>query len=193
MAEFEKPWESTVQVGQGQGKISKEGKPLQSEGFGQCFGLILRNRSNLESALFHVDDIDLTHKQTPTVEELMRNYVTSLDIDSSEREDLIAAIEDITHYRCPQNYGRMNRGNFQLRMEELNSDGIIQARFVRGDDSRDVKSRIVGSLLGYLGVNVMDDLTVNTGRQHWAMVYKPNEAGIYVDARNQKKVLKFTF
>ena len=193
MVEFEKPWETSIQVGQGQGKISKDGKPLQSEGFGKCFGLILRNRSNLESALFHVDDIDLTHKQTPAVDELMRNYVNSLDIDSAEKDELLAAIDDITHYRCPQNYGRMKRDDFQLRMKELNSGGIIQARFIRGDSSRDMKNRVVGSLFGYLGIDVMDDLVANTGRQHWAVVYKPNESGIYVDARNHKKVLKFTF
>lgn len=193
MVEFEKPWETSVQVSQGHGKISKDSKPLQSEGFGQCFGLILRNQSNLESALFHIDDIDLTYKQTPIVNELMRNYVVGLNIDPTEKEILLTIIDDITEYKCPENYGRMKREAFQSRMEELNSNRIIQARFVRGDCSRDMKSRVVRSLLGYLGIAVVDDLTVNTGEYHWAIVYKPNESRIYIDARNQKKLLRFTF
>lgn len=100
---------------------------------------------------------------------------------------------DITHYRCPQNYGRMRREQFQVRMEELNREGIIRARFVRGDLSRDVKSRVVGSLLVFLGIKVVDDLVVDTGAYHWSMVYQPRESLILIDARKQKKVLSYTF
>jgi hypothetical protein len=191
--EFEKPWETSIRVGQGKGCISKMGIPFQSEGFSKCFGLILRNRSNLESALFHVDDIDLNHNQTPIIEELMKNYITHLNIDYTEKNKLLGAITDITHYNYSHNYEKITRKDFQLRMEQLNSDRTIQACFVRGDESRDIKSRIVGSLLGHLGINVVDDLIINTGKQHWAMVYKPNKSEIYVDAKNQKKVLTFMF
>lgn len=59
MIEFAKPWECCIQVGQGSGKLSLDRKPLQSEGFSKCSGLILKNGANLESALFHVDDFDL--------------------------------------------------------------------------------------------------------------------------------------
>ena len=198
MVEFEKPWETSIQVGQGQGKVSKDGKPLQSEGFSKCFGLILRNSSNLESALFHVDDIDLTHRQTPIVDELIRNYVDSLDLDPREKNRLLELVSAATRYWNPNSFADRgyNGGERQYlkdRMTELNSEETIQACFIRGDDSRDVRSRIVDCPLSYLGVNVVDDLVVNTGRQHWSMVYKPNEARIYIDARNQKRVLKFTF
>lgn len=190
MMEFTNPWENCEQVGQGGAKVSLEGKPLQSDGFGRCFGLILRNQSNLESALFHVDDTDLTHEQTPAVDKLMRSYVSSLEFDGSEKEVLLAVITDITKYEYPT---AMKREQFQSRMEELNAGGIIQARFVIGDASRDVRGRIVGSLLGYLGVKVVDNLRVNTGEYHWGMVYKPKEAVVLVNARKQKKVLSYTF
>ena len=193
MIEFTNLCETSIQVEQGQGKISKYGEPLQSRGFSKCFGLIIRNQLNLESALFHVDDIDLTHTHTPVVGELLRKYVDSLNIDSFERKSLFDAMDEIIHYGLPEFDGGMKRKEFQSRMEELNENGIIQARIIRGDNSHDVKNRIVGSLLGYLGIPVVEDLIVNTGRKHWAVVYKPNESKIYIDVRDQKKLLKFNF
>lgn len=59
---FEKPWEGCIQVGQGEGKLSNDGKPLQSEGFSLCSALIIQNIDTQEAALFHIDDIDLHHR-----------------------------------------------------------------------------------------------------------------------------------
>lgn len=187
MPEFKTPWINCIQVSQGRGRISRD-KTLQSEGFGKCAGLIVRNRSTLESALFHLDDIDLTYMQTPSIKQLMNNYIKSLA--PLDMDVLIPAMRDITGYNYP---GSMKREDFQSRMEELNSDNTIQARFVRGDVSRDLRNRITDSLLGYLGIKVLDDITVNTGQIHWAMIYKPKESIIMIDARKQDKVLTYEF
>lgn len=184
-----------IKVGQGDGKISLNGRPLESEGFGQCFGVILRNRDNLESALFHVSDLDLnTVKQTILVEELMKNHIHHSVISDKEREELLETLPYICKYNCPSNYGKMTRKEFQRRMEKLNKNKIIQARFIGGDSSRiHCRSRIEDSLFNYLGIQVKDDILVDTGGIHWDLLYKPNEEDIYVNSRKQDKVLTFKF
>ena len=190
MIEFQKPWESCIQVGQGSGKLSSDRKPLQSEGFSKCSGLILKNEETLESGLFHIDDLGLGERQTPVVREFIINYINSLDIDQKEKDSLLSAASDIAKYNYPK---AMRREQFQKRMEELNSNGVLKAQYIAGSDSRKIKDRIVGSLLGYLGVRVADDILVDTGDSHWALVYKPNEAQVLVDARSQNKVFIYSF
>ncbi len=187
-----------IRVGQGYGEISWNEKPLESEGFARCFGIILKNNGNLESALFHVDDIDLRndsyHHQTRVVEELMRNHIYRSIISNKEKNELFETIQYICEYKCPSNYGKMEREEFQERMEELNKNKIIQARFIGGDISRiHCKSRIKGSLFNLLGIHVKRDLLIDTGDIHWDILYKPSEKNIYINSRKQSKVLKFKF
>ena len=73
MVEFEKPWESCVQVNQRFGAISMDGRALQSEGFSKCYALILRSVNTFESALFHVSDIDLTPEQIMVLQKLSKS------------------------------------------------------------------------------------------------------------------------
>jgi len=193
MLEFNRPYETCIEVGEGKGKISKDGKPLISQGFGECSALILRNHSNLESALFHNNHRRLNKEQIPAIEELMRDFLYSLTIGLVERDELVACMEGIVHYANPESHGRMSRQDFQVRMEELNNEGIIQARYVNGDNSIKEMNTTTGRLLDFLGVDVVDDLNVNSGGKAWAVVYKPNESGIYIDVPDQKKVLKFPF
>lgn len=193
MSEFEKPWEGCIQVGQGNGKISLDEKPLESEGFSNCVGLILRNKNSLEGALFHIDDIDLScdyyHHQTEVVEHLVKNYLKEKGL--SNRERLFSALHDVCGYWYPK---AMKREKFQEIMEELNKDKIIQARFVGGNSSRTwIKSRIKDSLFGFLGIPIKNDILVDTGIYPWDLLYKPNEEGIYVNSIKQKKVLAFKF
>lgn len=191
MPEFEKPWKACVQVSQGHGKISSDGRPLQSEGFSKCIAMLLKNKVNLESALFHVDDIDLKGTQTEVLGYFMENYLRGIDLSPKERKLLLSVTGDVSKYRYPE---AMKRVAYQEKMEELNSKGVIKARFIVGSSGRhSVKDRVTGSLLNYLGVHVGDDILVDTGRAHWALVYKPAEARIYVDARSQEKVLTFSF
>ena len=190
LLEFEKPWEKCIQVGQGNGEISLEGKPLQSEGFSKCSGLILRNKSNLESALFHIAEFDLDYKQTPVVAQIMENYINNLSLDVSEKEILLSSARVICKYSYPKT---MKRETFQSRMEELNSSGIMQARFLYGDVSREIGRRIVDSLLSYLGFKLIEDIKVNTGQYHWAAVYYPKESKILIDRRKDKKILSYSF
>lgn len=186
MIEFYKPRETALSVRQGRGSLSKNGKPLQSEGFGTCLGLLLRNRLTLESVLFHIDDIDLNNLQTGLINELMRDYLISLNIEPVEKKNLLAVMEEVTSYERPGKNGRIGRKDFQSRMEELNSREIIQARFIRGDESMNMGKRIVRKLFRFLGVGVLDDLTVRTGWLPWGLVYNPVESNIYFDLRREK-------
>lgn len=190
MPEFEKPWEGCIQVGQGQGALSSDKKPLQSEGFAKCAGLILRNESTLEAALFHIDDFGLNGKQTKVVESFMRDYFVSLGLDPQKEEGLYSALSDICKYYAP----RMGREEFQRRMEELNKEGIIKACFVGGTISvLFVRHNITRDLFGFLGIKILDDIKADTAEAHWALVYKPEENVIYFDSRSQSKVLSFNF
>lgn len=73
MVEFERPWESCIQVAQGNGKLSLDGQALQSEGFSKCCALILQNTNSNEAALFHISDIDLNHRQCEILSQLEPN------------------------------------------------------------------------------------------------------------------------
>jgi len=191
LIEFEKPWEKPcIQVGQGFGKISSEGYPLQSEGFTKCSALILRNKSTLESALFHIDEWNLNERQTPIVNQFMINYLNQCNIDSSEKEILFSTLESITRYEYPK---LMKREEFKSLMEKLNSNGIIQACFVYGENSRETGVSISESLLNYLGIQRLDDIKVETGNYSWATVYYPKESKILIDRRKDKKVLSYSF
>lgn len=190
LIEFEKPWENCIQVGQGNGKLSLECTSLQSEGFSKCSALILRNLLNSNSALFHIDEWDLNERQTPIVNQFMINYLDLLNIASFKKENLLSAMKSITQYEYPK---IMKREEFQSIMKTLNSEGQIQARFVYGDNSRETGNVINDSLLGYLGIKRLDDIKVETGNYHWAIVYRPKESQILIDRRKDKKVLSYYF
>jgi hypothetical protein len=84
---FEKPWEVCIQVGQGSGKRSNDGKPLQSEGFSKCTALIIQNADTQEAELFHIDDIDLSHTQSELLYKLSDgNYIGRFVRGSLSRE-----------------------------------------------------------------------------------------------------------
>jgi hypothetical protein len=142
MAEFHKPWESCIEVLRADGKFSN-GKPIISEGFAECFGLILRNRSNTDSVLFHFDNPRLNRKQCSAVEDFMRSYLNSLHIKETERKELISAMEHIVGYENPPGNSRLDREGFRARMKQLNNEKIIQAKFAYGDCSHDEKKELL--------------------------------------------------
>lgn len=190
MPEFEKPWEGCIQVGQGNGRISSDKRPLQSEGFAKCAGLILKSESNLEAALFHIDELGLNHRQTEVVESFMRDYFASIGLDPKNEAELYSALSDVCRYYIP----KMGREQFQKRMEELNREGTIKARFVGGTISRlFVRDNITRDLFGFLGIQILDDIIVDTSELHWALVYRPEEKRVYVNSKSQNKVLLFNF
>jgi hypothetical protein len=194
MTEFEKPWESAIRVNQGSGDVSYDGTPLQSEGFSKCIALLLRNETNLDSAMFHIDDLDLggwDGSQIKVMREYMNRYISSFDMPRKEKEDILVANHDVTTYSYPRS---MSRETFKKKMEELNSDTEIKAAFVVGTNGRGfVADRVRGSLLNYLGIDAGDNINVDTGHFHWANVYKPNESNIYVQSKSLEKVLIFRF
>lgn len=196
--EFGLPQGGYVDVGQAQGGISPDGKPLQSDGFAQCSALILKNSQTLESALFHIDDINLNYKQTSIVGQLVINYVAGLDLDPTEKETLPPLISVAARFWnlktfTDRPYEEKERQAFKARMTELNHEGTIKACFIGGDASRDVKSRVMGELLSYFGIDTAEEIIVKTGQYHWGMAYKPQESTVLVDAKKQKTVLSYLF
>ncbi len=193
LTEFKKPWEEGIEVVQGKGALSTNETPLQSGGFSKCSAMLLKNERNKNSALFHIEDIDLNRTQLKIVGEFIKDYVSSLKIDPKEKDALFAAFDHVCNYEDPSRYGAMEREDIQKRMEKLNRAGAVKACFVEGTRGRRLKDRIFKSVLNYLGVRVEADILVDTGDYHWALVYVPKEKKIYVNAKSQKKVLTFTF
>lgn|SRR3989338_7347545 len=198
MIEFRKPWESCIQVGQGRGNISSDGKSLQSEGFGKCCALILKNAKTSESALFHIDDINLNEKQTPIVEQVMQNYIESLHLSDEEKRRLLALASGASRFWnvtgfTQKPYSGIERDVFISKMRELNSDSTMRACFVMGDVSRDIEHRVMGELLNNFGIHTSTNILVQTGAVHWGILYKPAESVIIVDSRKYKKSLNFSF
>lgn len=106
------------------------------------------------------------------------------------KNSLLLASLDVAKYMYPKT---MSREQFQKRMEELNRDGVLKAQYVAGSDSRDIKDRIMRSLLSYLGIKAVGDIIADTGDVHWALVYRPKEEQVLVDVRSQKKVFIYSF
>ena len=188
-----------VYVGQAQGGISTDGKPLVSDGFAKCESLVAKNNQTLETALFHIQEWNLSHEQTPFVGQLVKNYIASLDLDKTEKYVLPALVAAASRYWSrkgftdTREYRESEREAFKARMAELNRDRILKACFIRGNISLDRKNIIIGELLSYLGINDADEILVNTGQIHWGMAYKPKESVVLVDVKKQKKVLSFSF
>jgi hypothetical protein len=198
MPEFETPWTCTLQAGQGQGRISADGTPLQSEGLGHCSILLLKNFSTLETALFHSDDWNLNYHQTPLVAQLVHNYIKSQHLPASETDRLIELSAAATRYwnimdLRDKHYSQEERDYLRARMAELNRDRCLKACFVYGDVSRQVKAIVERELLEGLGIMDSEEILVNTGEVHWAIVYKPKESLVLVDARLRDTMLGFNF
>jgi len=190
--EFSNPWEtSCIQVTQGNGEISKCGRIIQSAGFADCFGILLRNTNNLETALFHVDYTEFNREQRKVVGEFIELYLRKLNISSKEKKKLRFANAEVMRGLYPGNYG--NLAGFQKRMEELNGNKTIQARFIYGTMSEDIKDRITESFFNFFGIHVKEDLVINSGNHYWSMLYKPktDEILAYADSKNKLKTFKF--
>lgn len=79
-------------------------------------------------------------------------------------------------------------------LQSLSTNGKFEVLFIRGSLSRDLKDRILESD-GFSKIikpqRVLDDIEVDTGQQHWGMLYKPKERLLYVDSRKDKKIFIF--
>jgi hypothetical protein len=198
MVEFHKPWDCCVRVGQGRGGISSDGKPLLSEGFGLCAALIIKNVQTSESSLFHIDEWNLSERQTPVVEQMIHNYIGGLSLSDEERERLLCLASGASRYWNLKNfsnkpYTMLETTDFRNRMRELYVDGTIKVCFVRGGVSRDIDSIVMRELLNNFGITNSTNILVDTSNVHWGVLYKPQESTIFVDARKDKKLLTFSF
>ena len=194
---FERPPEGYIYVNQDHGKISQNGQPLASEGFSSCSGLVLRNSRTLESALFHLEGIDMSDNQRPIAAQFVINYMMGQGLDEREKQELIllihAASRDWNKISSDmREYPRQVRENLKSRMKQLNQDNPIKACFVRGEESLDRKNRI-SEFLDYFGITSIEDILIETERSHWHMAYKPKESMILVNSKSQRKILSFPF
>lgn len=106
--EFEKPWETCIQFGQGNAQISKEGVPIQSEGFSKCAALIIQNLDTSEVYGAHIDDWRLNDKQYEKLETLSKGRYAARFIRGSLSRDLKDIITDrkITYFMEKFTQGR---------------------------------------------------------------------------------------
>jgi hypothetical protein len=190
---------SYIFVGQGEGCLSSDGKPLKSEGFYTCSALIIKNTKSLESALFHLDNYRFNYKQTSVVEILVMNFLASLDLDSAEKDSLADLVSAATHYWNKRKFtgGKYNlaeREAFKSRMAELNNDGTIRACFILGDSSnRNIGYIVRKEFLDDLDIGVEKEIFISTGDSHWGTVYRPHDSTVLINLREQKKVLSYSF
>jgi len=211
--EFKKPLETCIQVDQNHSKNSLDGRPLQSENFSSCIAMILRNKENLESALFHIEDIDIEceylFRQSDATENIMKNHLNRQSLNQNERTRLLSNLRKACQYEYPSLvsafYGmgehdseddtkKMEVEELQEKMQEFNKNNIIQARFVSGTKgSYWIGEDIKRSLLDLLRIKVKEDIIIDTENGSWSIVYFPKTNKILVDSRSQKKVLTFNF
>lgn len=195
--EFREPEKYCVAVGQGFGGISREGMPLQSEGFSSCSALIIKDRVTLESALFHIEHPDHIGNLHPTIEEFMTDYISRVEVDPKERERLLSATRYIAQNKGPSVYEGMSRQDFQARMQQLNGSGDLTGQFIFGTASMYKRDSVIESMLEYFGVQVMDNILADTGRRpfalFWDVVYKPKDSEVLVYSREHMKIFSYSF
>ncbi len=189
MEELIPTWNKSKYVHQGCGGISSDKAPLYSEGFSRCSALILKDTTTLESTLFHIDNWQLSHRAEPTFEEFMRHSIYALTPDARQVKELLEKAKSVIYHQAQP----ATRTKFREDMETLNHQRTIKAQFVFGSESREVRDIVKRELLDYFAIDVLQDIFVDSGRQHWSVFYNPENSDLFVEARNQKKVLKFSF
>jgi hypothetical protein len=190
--EFNKLWETGIYVETGGGSISRKGISLCSGTFSQCTGLILMNRANLESALFHINDLDINEDQGEIVNEFITDYINGLDLKTHEKKIICSAVNYVTKFDNSGQYGFIGERELKDKMQKLNQDGIIQAKFIYGDASSSrTRDRTVKFLLDSLGVKIDKDIPVRA--RWWEMIYHPNDSKIYVRQTHSDKILESIF
>ncbi len=189
MEDFIPSWERHIYVHQSYGGISLDHAPLSSEGFSRCSALILKDTTTLESALFHIDNWQLSHRAQPTFEEFMRHSIYALTPAPKQAKELLEKAKAVIYHQAQP----ATRMKFKEEIETLNPQRTVKAQFVFGSESRIVRDLVKRELLDYFAIDVLQDIFVDSGRQHWSVFYNPENSDLFVDARSQKKVLKFRF
>jgi len=193
---YRKQWVRASDVDEGDAKISADGSSLVSTCFVGCIAMILQNKATLDTALFHIYDRDLglNLKQQEVLEQFMADYICSLDIYSEERSDLLSANNSICNRIAPKKYAIMSEKDFRMRLNELDKDENVQAKFVLGD--RGIYSRkvnVVNNSLIPLGLPVLADIHVDVGGSRWGIGITPTVPAIFIDNRLQTRILEFPF
>ncbi len=182
-------WDRRRYVNQSCGRISSDKAPLYSEGFSRCSALLLKDTTTLESALFHIDDWQLSDRAEVTFEQFMRHSISARTQDQREAEKLAERAKAVIYHQAQPS----TRTRFREEIGALNRERTIKAQFVFGSQSRIVRDIVKRELLDYFAIGPEEDIFVDSGRQRWSVFYNPENSSLYVDARSQKKVLKFSF
>jgi len=191
MPEFSTPWEvKAVQVGQGSSGRSFNGEALESEGFSKCSALIIKNSGTNESALFHIDELDLGDRQVGTFRTVVDNFIEMSNVETTKKEQLKTAAGEVSRYLNPKN---IRRDELAEELKKINQNKTLTAAYIVGNDGRDIQDRLEKSLLEYLGIPIVLKKVIDSGRMHWAIVYKPDVGKIYIDLRSKKKVAVLDF
>ncbi len=189
MKEFIPSWDRCRYVNQGCGRISVDRSSLYSEGFSQCSALLIKDTSTLETALFHIDKWELSDRAEVTFEELMKKSISALTSNQRPAEELSARARTVIYHQAQP----ATRTRLKEDMERLNHNRTIKAQFLFGSESRIVRDFVKRDLLDYFAIDISKDIFVDSGRYHWGVFYNPENSDLFVDARSQKKVLKFKF
>ncbi len=95
MEEFAEPWNCCLRFAAGGGDISKDGTPLESAGFGLCYGFSLHSVKTLETAAFHVNDIEPNYEQRLKIRSLSRGeYVAVFSCGGASRNYINLVLSD---------------------------------------------------------------------------------------------------
>lgn len=187
--EFIPSWERRRYVNQGYGRISTDKAPLYSEGFSQCSALLLKDTTTLETALFHIDNWQLSDRAEVTFEEFMKHSIYALTQDQRQAEELCDRAKSLIYQQADP----AERLKFQEEMEKLNNSRRVKAQFIFGSQSRMVRNSVSRDVLTHFAINPNKDIFIESGQKHWHVFYNPENSDLFVDARSQKKVLKFRF
>lgn len=116
-AEFPSWDEENLYVHQNCADITTDGRPLRSDGFSKCSGLVLRNRQNLDSVLCHMQEWDLNWEQTPVVARLLKRFVEASNIKLTEKDSLQELIDAASRYWNLRHFG--DKGYVQAEREKF--------------------------------------------------------------------------
>ena len=173
--------------------ISTDGRVLQSSGFKDCTGLLLKNENNGSPALFHNNDEFITGERGMVLGDFAMAYLSGLSqLGDRTRRALAGVIESFARGEYFAKEGLMDLQAFEKIMSRLNLDGALHGRFIYGKAGMSLYTySMMNETLKYFGIRLDADIYVPS--MELDIAYHPKESKLAINNRSQKLVLEYKY
>lgn len=177
-----------IYVSQSCAEISAD-KTLYSEGFSKCTAMILRDDAVTTGALFHIDNWFLSDYARAKLANFVNYHLSLLGLTNLDSQRFQASVNNIVRGDHPVG---MSRDQFRKILVDLGLPQSLHARFIVGDNSRDMSDSMHEELLNPLAFTMKEKIKIHTD-DRFSLVYPKPYTEFFVPIPLQRKILKFGF